>query len=167
MKRLIARSMIVLIIMFSTALVTSRVLAASAYISESSSDFSLSSSYFWNIIASYCDGGHCFQYLQYTGGNGNQKGKWTANAVPNNVNTNWYAYIPNDTTSAFDGAVAYKGASFATTVYQENWKGQWVYLGNFTKTSVSNNTAMANTCVSGMVCDANRQVWWDTMRVDY
>lgn len=137
-----------------------------------SSQFEWSGTMPWDIAASYCYSGRCWQYLQYTGDNGYTKGKWKEpSSVPSGITSHWYAYIPDNPDTALDGTVVYKGnggSAFTTVVNQQGWQGQWVYLGSQITLSTTTKATMSNTCVGGgYPCDPWRQVWWDHVKMQY
>jgi hypothetical protein len=176
MKRtILPKTIIGIAVVLFSLLGASRILAITTkYIDDhgGSSQFELSGTMPWDISESYCYGGKCWQYLQYTGGNGYTKGKWKEpSSVPSGITSHWYVYIPDNPDTALDGTVVYKGnggSAFTTVVNQQGWQGQWVYLGSQITLSATTKATMTNACAGGgYPCDAWRQVWWDHMKMQY
>ncbi len=174
MKKQFARLAAVAAVALLSMFITSQALATTTYIDDhaGSPTFVLMGSPY-NIWGSYCQGGWCWQYLQYTGGNGYVKGTWNIFNLPNNITTWWYAYVPDNPDSVLDGTVFYKNGGgtgeFYTIVNQQGHQGEWVYLGTQTTSSCCDEyIGMPNTCVEGgYPCEPTYQVWWDDARVDY
>lgn len=143
--------------------------AATGYVSERSIDFTSSGLFSASgCTTSTCQDGNA----KYTNQSGSTTtttawGQWDTAA--DNV-SDWYTYIPN--LSGDWAAVKYSISNsryelYYTTVNQNNWKGSYVYLGNFELfPSTSARMGLPNKCVSGFACDG-RRLYYDKSKFVY
>ena len=143
-------------------------LAATGNVSEQSSDFSSSGL----SAASGCSSSTCVnsnaKYTNQSTGGETAYGNWYTST--DNV-LEWYTYIPN--LSGDWAGVKYTisnsypaNETYQTTVNQNNWKGSYVYLGDFDFNSPSSQMRLPNTCVSGYACDG-RRLYFDNSQYSY
>lgn len=146
----------------SSFIFTMVVYAAINFVDEFSSKFTGSGLYVQNPC-SYCNGNKG-KYRSTMDGAGT--GRW--NASHNNTMTQWFVYIPNDTTRTLGGAY-YTIANHVhqppqIPVIQNNWKGQYVGLGWL---DVGNNAyaRMKNNCTLLGYC--GNRIYWDIAKYNY
>jgi hypothetical protein len=166
-KRVLFSTIITLCV---SVLVVTLAYAATGYVSEQSADFTSS-----NLnAASGCSSSTCqdsnAKYANQSGSTSSTTawGNWYTSV--DNVDE-WYTFIPN--LSGDWAAVIYSiGNSspphevYYTTVNQNNWKGSYVYLGNFDYNSTWAQMYLPNKCVVGYACDG-RRLYYDKSKFIY
>jgi hypothetical protein len=143
-------------------------LAATGNVSEQSGDFSSTGL----NAASGCSSSTCVdrnaKYANQSTGSETAYGNWYTST--DNV-FQWLTYIPN--LSGDWAGVKYTISNsypasevYQTTVNQNNWKGYYVFIGDFDLNSVSVQMLLPNTCVAGFACDG-RRLYYDNSQYTY